>query len=184
MDEAMGHYKLYVFDADGTMRRCTVPGQPCPNGPGEWELMPGVKETLGRINWAEHKLGILSNQGGVALGHLTEDMALQLLCDMVTEATGCWPQLGTLMICPHAPTDGCVCRKPNPANLLALMRGWNEGPSTTLYVGDLDSDLECARRAGVDFMWAADFFGFEWTADDRCVRRAFDPSRVVRAVAE
>lgn len=31
--------KLIIFDADGTLRRCTVPGQPCPNKDGEWELM-------------------------------------------------------------------------------------------------------------------------------------------------
>lgn len=38
--------KLIMFDADGTLRRCTVPGQPCPNNPDEWELMPNIKETL------------------------------------------------------------------------------------------------------------------------------------------
>jgi len=30
--------KLVIFDADGTLRRCTVPGQPCPNTPNDLTL--------------------------------------------------------------------------------------------------------------------------------------------------
>jgi HAD superfamily hydrolase (TIGR01662 family) len=161
--------KLYVFDADGTLRRCTVPNQPCPNKPGEWELLPGVKERLARIDWNVTGLGILSNQGGIALGHLTEATAYQLLCDTVVAATGRWPPQGSIFVCPHAPKAGCACRKPSPMGLRKIMALCGYGPSETLYVGDLDSDRECAQRAGVDFEVAAEFFGFEWTTDGRCV---------------
>lgn len=113
--------KLYVFDADGTLRRCTVPGQPCPNKPGEWELLPGVEGRLARIDWNITGLGILSNQGGIALGHLSEDMAYQLLCDTVTAATKRWPLAGSIFVCPHAPGAGCACRKPSPVGLRKIM---------------------------------------------------------------
>lgn len=164
--------RLYIFDADGTLRRCTVPGQPCPNKPGEWELLPGVVERLARVDWNVTGLGILSNQGGVALGHLSEATAYHLLGDTVTAATGRWPPQGSIFVCPHAPNAGCACRKPSPMGLHKIMALYGHGPRETLYVGDLDSDRECAKRAGVDFALAVDFFGFEWTADDRCVLRA------------
>jgi histidinol phosphatase-like enzyme len=67
--------KLYIFDADGTLRGCTVPGQPCPNRPGEWELLPGVRERLARIGWDERAgphFAVATNQGGVGLGYFTE----------------------------------------------------------------------------------------------------------------
>lgn len=65
-------YKLIILDADGTLRRTTVPGLPCPNAPDEWELIPGVRERLAEIDWTTTHFAIVSNQGGVALGYLTE----------------------------------------------------------------------------------------------------------------
>jgi histidinol phosphatase-like enzyme len=55
--------RLYVFDADGTLRRTTVPGLPCPNRPGEWELIPGVRERLARIGWGQGgaRFGVATN---------------------------------------------------------------------------------------------------------------------------
>lgn len=37
---------LYVFDADGSVRETTVPGQYFPILPGEWKLRPGVVQKL------------------------------------------------------------------------------------------------------------------------------------------
>ena len=62
-------YQLFIFDADGTLRRCTVPGQPCPNQPGEWELLPNVVETLHHYDWRVRDYAIVSNQGGIGLGY-------------------------------------------------------------------------------------------------------------------
>lgn len=154
----MKKYRLIIFDADGTLRRCTVEGQPCPNKPGEWELMPGVKERLAEFDWDTVAVGIASNQAGVAYGYLTKHMAFQLLKDMVAEATGRFPPTGLIRACPHAVEDECRCRKPKPGMLWALMGFWFVAPSHTLYVGDMESDRLAAEAAGVDFMWAEDFF--------------------------
>ena len=80
----MKKYKLIIFDADDTLRFCTVPGQPCPNKPGEWKLLPKVKEKLAEFDWGsplEGKIayGIASNQGGVGVGYFSAEMAYQLL---------------------------------------------------------------------------------------------------------
>jgi D-glycero-D-manno-heptose 1,7-bisphosphate phosphatase len=143
-------FKLYVFDADGTLRRTTVPGLTCPNRPGDWELIPGVRERLSRIGWGE---------GG--LGYLTLAAARGLLVEMVVEAFGVEPPPGAIEICPHAPHWGCACRKPEPEMLLRLMRRFRAEPEETLYVGDMDRDEGAARAAGTSFMWAHEFFG--WT---------------------
>jgi len=154
-------YKLILFDADGTLRRTTVEGQPCPNKPGEWELMPNVKEKLAEFDWRVMASGIVSNQAGIAYGYLTGHMAYQLLKDMVVEATGHFPSTGSIRICPHAVEDGCECRKPKPLLLEQVMTRWGVGCGETLYVGDMESDKEAAQNAGCDFMWAKDFFGWK-----------------------
>jgi D-glycero-D-manno-heptose 1,7-bisphosphate phosphatase len=159
--------KLYVFDADATLRRCTVPDQPCPNRPGEWEALPGVREKLATIDWSRHGFGIASNQAGIALGYLTIEMAYEMLCDLTTGLLERWPPVGSLQICPHAPNVGCDCRKPMPAMLQRIMRVYGYGPSGTLFVGDLPTDEQCAANAGCSFAWAWDFFGGTretWTA--------------------
>lgn len=164
----MNDPKLIIFDADGTLRRCTVPGQPCPNRDGEWELMPGVREKLGVLNRGH--VAIVSNQGGVGLGMMTNKMAVSLLEDLA-HAVFSEEQVKycQIYICPHAPKAGCRCRKPSPLMLYQAMEraGWGGGclPSETLYVGDMESDREAAQRAGVAFAWAWDFFGWPEPAD-------------------
>jgi D-glycero-D-manno-heptose 1,7-bisphosphate phosphatase len=158
---ADGEIKLYIFDADGTLRRTRVPGQDCPNRPGEWELIPGVRERLAQFNWAPgaSSFGVASNQGGVGLGYLTREMACQLLEEMAREAFGVGSvPPGAIEICPHAPRAGCPCRKPKPEMLRRLMRRFEAAPGETLFVGDMDRDREAARRAGTQFMWAHEFF--------------------------
>lgn len=153
--------KLYIFDADGTLRRTTAPGLPCPNRPGDWELIPGVREQLAEIEWRAHEthFGIASNQGGVGVGHMTYAMAYRLLADMVVQAFGVKaPPAGSIEICPHAPHANCPCRKPKPQMLVRLVHRFGVRREETLFVGDMERDEEAARRAGVRFLWAHEFF--------------------------
>lgn len=154
--------RLYIFDADGTLRRTTVEGQPCPNQPGDWELIPGVRERLAEISWGPGRahFGVATNQGGVGLGYLTLETARSMLVEMVEQAFGVPAPAGSIEICPHAPHTGCPCRKPRPEMLLRLMRRFRAKRTETLFVGDMDRDEEAARRARVPFVWAYDFFGW------------------------
>lgn len=164
-------YSLLIFDADSTLRQTIVPGQPCPNKDDEWTLMPNVADTLARYNWHTTGFGIVSNQGGVGLGFLAYGMAKHLLEDLLYEALGAGelPQRPLLYdvgrhacvrLCPHVPQEDCPCRKPSPLMLLEIIRAYTMRLGDTLYVGDQQSDLEAAQRAGIAFCWAQDFFGW------------------------
>jgi len=156
--------KLYIFDADGTLRRTTIPGQPCPNKAGEWELIPGVRERLAEIDWSAGKarFGIASNQGGVGMGYMSFKAAYQLLAEMVVAAFGInAPPAGSIEMCPHAPHADCACRKPKPLMLTRLMHRFGARRDETLFVGDMDRDEEAAKHARVSFMWAREFFGWQ-----------------------
>jgi len=156
-------YDLIIFDADGTLRRCTVPGQVCPNRPGQWELLPGVARTLSGIEWGSPSrgrtaLGVASNQAGIARGYLTEDLARGMIEDTVEAAAGFRPVRGSVELCPHGSREGCSCRKPKPLLLERLMEFWGTVPARTLFVGDMESDRGAALNAGCEFQWAGDFF--------------------------
>ena len=154
--------KLYVFDADGTLRGCTVPGQPCPNRAGEWELLANVRERLARIGWDERAgphFAIATNQGGVGLGYFTATQARRLVVELVEAAFGRPAPPGSIEICTHAPFARCACRKPKGEMIRRLMRRFGARPGETLFVGDTEADEGAARDAGCRFLWAHEFFG-------------------------
>jgi D-glycero-D-manno-heptose 1,7-bisphosphate phosphatase len=153
---------LVIFDADGTLRWTTREGQFCPYRQGEWRLMPNVRETLRALRWGEGglALAIASNQNGVAEGLLSADMARRLLEETVAEAIGFVPRATAFEMCTCAIEAACGCRKPAPGLLLRAMARHGARGGQTLFVGDLDSDREAARRAGVRFAWASAFFGW------------------------
>ena len=152
-------YKAIAFDADGTLRRCLVPGQPCPNAHGEWELIPGTRERLASIDWSRCHAGIASNQGGVSRGLLTEEMAYELLHACADAAFPHKVHPSSVLACTHGYDAGCACRKPGHGMLLDLAKRWDIVPADMLYVGDKETDRLAAAAAGCDFAWAWEFFG-------------------------
>jgi D-glycero-D-manno-heptose 1,7-bisphosphate phosphatase len=155
------HYALFIFDADDTLRRTTVPGKPCPHAPSEWELLPRVRETLSSVTWGSPgnpQLGVASNQDQVGYGRLSMEMAGRLLHDLALAATGTEPEAAALQLCPHTSESGCDCRKPKPGMLVSIMRHYRVVPGDTVFIGNHESDREAAANAGTAFIWAADFF--------------------------
>jgi HAD superfamily hydrolase (TIGR01662 family) len=152
--------RVLIFDADGTLRWTTVPGQPSPKTPAEWRLLPRVRERLSALDWGArgHRLGIASNQDGVPLGDLSRDMARRLLRDTVEAALGFVPEDAAIEMCVCDPSERCPCRKPAPGMLRSILRRFRASPTEALFVGDLEIDREAARRAGIAFEWAHAFF--------------------------
>ena len=50
--------------------------------------------------------------------------------------------------CPHAPDDGCCCRKPAPGMVKDCCEELDVLASRTVVVGDIGSDVEAATAAG------------------------------------
>jgi D-glycero-D-manno-heptose 1,7-bisphosphate phosphatase len=158
---------LCIFDADDTLRRTTVSGQPCPRGPDEWDLLPGVRDLLGAIRWnapGEPKLGLASNQDQVGAGLISERTARDLLRALAAEAAGVIPPDPAIQMCPHALGVPCDCRKPRPGMLLRIMAYYGMGAEATVFVGDSAVDRDAAAGAGVEFIEAAELFGWRQSA--------------------
>ena len=159
--------RLYIFDADNTLRRTTVPGKVCPHGPGEWALLPGVRERLARIDWAQVALGVASNQDQVGYGLFTETRCRALLEELVHQATGGRARNARVLFCPHVLEVPCACRKPAPGMLLELLAWSGVLPGEALFVGDAPTDEAAARAAGIPFQHATAFFRILVTPNER-----------------
>ena len=163
-DEIFSRYKLFIFDADDTLRTTIVPGQPCPRARDEWVLLPGVRETLSPVQWNHQGgplLGIASNQDQVGYGHLTLDTARELLRDLARTAAGIRLPDPALQLCPHRLDVNCSCRKPRPGMLNAIMEYYRARPEETLFVGNHEADRQAAAEAKTAFVWAQDFFAVQ-----------------------
>lgn len=163
-----GSVKLWIFDADGTIRRATN-GQVCPNEPGEWELIPEAVEFCRLIKWEDNEqihsqIALVSNQGGVSLGYLSEEIAAKMVADTAESLHDAIGDSGYgfkrffYRICPSNDKEHPY-RKPNPGMLQAAMAWANVTPDQTVMVGDMTSDRDAARNAGVKFCWAQEILG-------------------------
>jgi D-glycero-D-manno-heptose 1,7-bisphosphate phosphatase len=138
-------------------------GRRPPNVPGEVELLPGVEAVLSRYAADGWRLVIVTNQGGVAAGYLTEAQAhavQQRVIDLLPVP------VCASYLCPHMSGGAvseyaidCPNRKPRPGFILAALQTFGARPGDCLFVGDAITDRQTAEAAGVRYCWADRFFG-------------------------
>jgi histidinol phosphatase-like enzyme len=58
-------------------------------------------------------------------------------------------EIRDVFYCPHAPEEGCSCRKPEPGLIDIACTTYGIDPQASFMVGDSAKDIECARNAGV-----------------------------------
>jgi D-glycero-D-manno-heptose 1,7-bisphosphate phosphatase len=122
-------------------------------------LMPHVPERLAAARPEFDGCFIVSNQGRIGRGEITE-------VEVIERFRWLNERLGTPFtdwrLCPHQPEGGCPCRKPQPGMFLDLAAVWNLDLDRSIHVGDSPSDRDAAAAAGIrTFRWAHDFFGWE-----------------------
>jgi len=132
------------LDRDGTMNR--DPGYV--KTPEELELFPGVVEAVARLNRAGARVVTITNQSGIARGLLTASTLEQIhdrLRALLKAGGAC---LDGIYVCPHAPDEGCGCRKPATALVERAVADLGLDLSGAYVVGDHKRDMELAVRIG------------------------------------
>ena len=129
-----------LFDRDGTLIRDV----PYNGDPARVEPMPGARAAVERLRAAGIRVGVVSNQSGVARGLITPEQVAEVN-RRVDELVG---PLDAWAVCHHGPNDGCDCRKPQPGLVLRAARALGVAPERCAVVGDIGADVEAARAAG------------------------------------
>ena len=132
---------LAVFlDKDGTL----VENVPYNVDPARVALTAGAREAVARLARGGYRVIVVSNQPGAGLGLFPED-ALQAVEAKLRELL---PALDGFYYCPHAPAQGCGCRKPAAGLLERAAREQGITLAGSWMVGDILDDIEAGRRAG------------------------------------
>ncbi|WP_238451695.1 HAD-IIIA family hydrolase, partial [Micromonospora sp. 4G55] len=95
-----------LLDRDGTL----VEDVPYNGDPEKVRPMPGARAALDRLRAAGLRLGVVTNQSGLAKGLFT---AAQMRAVHARIETLLGP-FDTWQVCPHDDGDDCACRKPAP----------------------------------------------------------------------
>jgi D-glycero-D-manno-heptose 1,7-bisphosphate phosphatase len=111
--------------------------------------LPGVMDALATLRRLPVTIAITSNQSAVGRGLLDTDEALALhgmVLDHVHDAGG---RIDASYICPHAPGDGCPCRKPRLGLFRAAVEAHDPDMARSAVVGDTVGDVLAALELGV-----------------------------------
>jgi histidinol-phosphate phosphatase family protein len=151
---------LVLLDRDGTLVKDAA------FDPGKIELLPGVVESLQRLQAAGFLLCLVSNQQGIGLGYFGYrdfvDGNRELLALLGKEGIA----IRKIYFCPHSLGEPCDCRKPLPGLILKALRDFAIAPAKTFVIGDSGTDMEAARAAACTGLYVGpDGLSFSATAD-------------------
>jgi D,D-heptose 1,7-bisphosphate phosphatase len=134
------------FDRDGVINARILGGYV--RHWNEFELLPGVIETLREIKKRGYLAIIITNQRGVGMGLMSEadlnHVHEELQREMEREAG---VRFDDIFYCTDADKSSAR-RKPSPAMLLEAAEKWNIDLANSWMIGDSMSDIEAGTRAG------------------------------------
>jgi D-glycero-D-manno-heptose 1,7-bisphosphate phosphatase len=137
--------KLVILDRDGVINSDSPEYI---KSPDEWHAIPGSLDAIVRLNKANLKVAVASNQSGVARGLYDLNMLEKIHAKMILELKKSGGYFDAIFFCPHHPDEHCLCRKPQPGLLLQISQYLKINLSDAVMIGDAKRDLEAAFTAG------------------------------------
>lgn len=136
---------LIILDRDGVINEDS---DDYIKSPEEWIAIPSSLEAISRLNKAGINVAIATNQSGISRGYYDELVLEKIHAKMAEslKAYGGW--IDALEYCPDHPDKAGPFRKPAPGMLNKLLKEFSADPTTTWFIGDTKSDIQCARNAG------------------------------------
>jgi histidinol-phosphate phosphatase family protein len=130
-----------LLDRDDTL----IEDVPYNGDPAKVRPLSGARSALDRLRAAGCRLVVVSNQSGIGRGIVTEEQ-VRAVNARVAELLGPFEYM---IFCPHAPGDGCGCRKPKPGMVERALALLDLPPSRAAMIGDIGGDVRAAAAAGV-----------------------------------
>jgi len=124
--------------------------------PDQVEWIAGAPESVRCLNDLGYRVIVVTNQAGVAHGYYGEENIIALHDWMQQELAAKGAFVDAFYYCPYHP-DARVekfrgdhfDRKPNPGMILRAFSEMQIDKDHSFLIGDKDSDIECAFRAGI-----------------------------------
>ena len=137
--------KLCILDRDGTIN---IDSAEFVKSPHEWRPLPGALEAIAKLNHAGWHVVVATNQSGLGRG-LFDVVALNAMhAKMHTMLAAVGGRVDAIFYCPHAPDEGCHCRKPEPGLFEQIGERFGVDLRGMPAVGDSARDLIAGAAVG------------------------------------
>jgi len=137
--------KLVILDRDGTIN---ADSDDYIKSPSEWQPLPGALEAIARLNHAGWHVVVATNQSGLGRGLFDVASLNAMHAKMHTMLAAVGGRVDAVFYCPHAPDEGCRCRKPEPGLFEQIGERYGMDLGGVPAVGDAPRDLVSAVTAG------------------------------------
>jgi D-glycero-D-manno-heptose 1,7-bisphosphate phosphatase len=137
---------LVILDRDGVLNEDS---DQYVKSADEWIPIEGSLAAVGKLKNAGFKVAVATNQSGLARGYFDEfalarmHEKLQQELNQLTDTN-----IDLIVWCPHAPDEGCSCRKPEPGLLLQIAEELSADLAGAWFIGDSLKDLQAAVSVG------------------------------------
>ena len=119
------------------------------NQPSDFQFIDGSLEAIRLLTEAGWRIFIVTNQGGIAAGFLTESTLIEIHKQMLVEINVSGGCIEAIYYCRHSSDENCLCRKPKPGMLLQAKDAHGLDFTNAYMIGDWITDIQAAERADV-----------------------------------
>lgn len=151
--------RLVIVDRDGVINEDSSEYIKTPD---EWRPVPGALEAIAALTAAGIDVVVVTNQSGLARGLFTEEALDAIHAKMRSAVESAGGRIDAIYHCPHAPWEGCDCRKPKPGLLRRVALDFGIDLADVRFIGDKRSDVEAAVNAGAVPVLVGDAPGGSW----------------------
>jgi D-glycero-D-manno-heptose 1,7-bisphosphate phosphatase len=137
--------KLVILGRDGILNRYRDDHI---KEPIEWVAVPGALEAVSRLNHAGWHVVVATNQAGIGRGMIDMASVNAVHAHMMRQVQAVGGRIDAVFLCPHAPEEGCDCRKPLPGMMRDIGRRYSLDLAQVPMVSDTLRDLQAAQAAG------------------------------------
>jgi D-glycero-D-manno-heptose 1,7-bisphosphate phosphatase len=164
-----------VLDRDGTI----IVERHYLSNPDQVELLPHSAEGLRGLRRAGLGLVVITNQSAIGRGIIDEARLHEIHQRMehLLEQEGVL--LDGIYFCPHLPSDGCSCRKPNTELLDSSASDHGFDTSKCFVIGDKASDIELGQSVGATTVLVQSGYG-----EQVAKHRTANPTYVAKDLGE
>lgn len=140
--------KAVFLDRDGVINEVLSERVKFVNQPSQLFLLEGVGKAVKLLYDKGFTIFVVTNQGGVGLGYMKEEMLQRIHNKMIKEIEEEGGRIKEVAYCAHAPYAGCSCRKPEPEMITSLAVKYGISLENSYMIGDRDVDILAGKGAG------------------------------------
>ena len=135
-----------ILDRDGTLN--ALGDDTYIGAPENWNALPGALEAVARLNHAGWRVVVATNQPGLGRGVFDVASLNAIHARMHKQLVAAGGRIDAVFYCPHAPDEGCACRKPGSALLEQICERYGMEPGNVPVVGSCAAHLLAGAALG------------------------------------